>query len=687
MNKYLVTALTLISFNSWAQNNPATENRLKEVVIRPYFTTQPLLKTTSAYGTIDSLTLARQHGQSLVPAMNTIAGVRMEERSPGSYRLSIRGSLLRSPFGVRNIKIYLDEFPLTDAGGNTYLNALAAGSVNSLQVLKGPQSSIYGANSGGVVLVTPLTINKTDSTLLNVKLQSGSYGSFQENIQLGRKWNNYELSISHAYQRSDGYREHSGMSRNYIQVMQKLKYAPSANLKALFFYSNLNYDTPGGLTAAQFAENPRLSRLATKFTKSAIEQQAAIYSKMAYGGLSNEWQISTRFKHVASLFATHTNFTNPFITNYEIRKETTLGLRTYLEYEQHKTDLKMKFNVGLESSQTGTDFNNSVNNYGIKGALTAADDLTAASNFGFVNLEFDFLNKWLLELSGSANFFKYKYASIAPVAIAEKTNTFDVQFMPRVALSYLASPIFSINTSISKGYSPPTLSEVRASDNVINTSLKPEYGWNYEAGFKLEALKKTIFIDVTGFYYHMKSAIVRRINEQENEYFINAGGTKQWGLETAVSAWVIPSKNAGLITGLQLRNAYTWSDFKFSNYQSNNINYAGNGLTGVPKNMLVSSADLSVWKNGYLFLQHNYTSTIPLNDANTVFADKYHLLQAKIGLKNLKVAGSRAEVFLGADNLLDKTYSLGNDLNAVGNRYFNAAPGRNFYAGLVFSLK
>src|SRR6476620_4877254 len=55
---------------------------------------------------------------SLVPVLNTVPGVRMEERSPGSYRLSIRGSVLRSPFGERNVKIYLDEFPLTDAGGN-----------------------------------------------------------------------------------------------------------------------------------------------------------------------------------------------------------------------------------------------------------------------------------------------------------------------------------------------------------------------------------------------------------------------------------------------------------------------------------------------------------------------------------------------------------------------------------------
>jgi iron complex outermembrane receptor protein len=99
---------------------------------------------------LTSRQLNLQPNNSLVSVMNTLPGIRMEERTPGSYRLSIRGSLLRSPFGVRNVKIYFDEIPLTDAGGNTYLNALDVASLHSLEVLKGPDGSLFGANSGGV---------------------------------------------------------------------------------------------------------------------------------------------------------------------------------------------------------------------------------------------------------------------------------------------------------------------------------------------------------------------------------------------------------------------------------------------------------------------------------------------------------------------------------------------------------
>ena len=63
---------------------------------------------------------------SLTNGLNAIAGVRMEERSPGSYRINIRGSSLRSPFGVRNIKVYWNDIPVTDPGGNTYFNQFAA---------------------------------------------------------------------------------------------------------------------------------------------------------------------------------------------------------------------------------------------------------------------------------------------------------------------------------------------------------------------------------------------------------------------------------------------------------------------------------------------------------------------------------------------------------------------------------
>jgi iron complex outermembrane receptor protein len=683
MKRLSNTCLILFtSLSCFAQVKTDSIKRLNEVVIRPYFSPQPLLRSTASIGLIDQQTLEKQPASSLVSVVNTLPGLRMEERSPGSYRLSIRGSLLRSPFGIRNVKIYFDDFPLTDAGGNSYLNALDVAGAGSLQVLKGPQGSVFGANSGGVILIQPSSL-LTDSTLASTRIEGGSFGSFHETANLSQQFKKYSFQLTQAYQRSDGYRDHSAMDRNYVQLLQKLDYAGNASVKALLFYSDLHYDTPGGLNKAQFDANPQASRPATPATKSAIEQQAGIYSKTLYGGVSNDWVINEHFRHVISVFSSYTDFKNPFITNYEKRKEFTLGLRSYVEYATQTEPVDYKLNLGLESMQTSTDFDNYDNNFGTPAAVQASDKLKAASNFAFAHLSIDVMKKLLIELSASANLYKYHYKSLAPVAIAEKSKSFDMQLMPRLALSYLISDGLSARASVSKGYSPPTLAEVRASNNIINIDLGPEKGWNYETGFRFQSSGNRFMADVTGFYYHLRNAIVRRVDQNVTEYFVNAGGTRQWGLETALSYWLIAASNEGIVRGMQLRNSYTLSRFKFEDYLNNTDNFSGNALTGVPKVVIISSADVALPKGFYIFLQHNYTSSIPLNDANTVYAKKYHLMQAKIGWKDLRIGNIPLEIFAGADNLLNQRYSLGNDLNAVGNRYFNAAATRNFYGGLL----
>ncbi|MEJ2883031.1 TonB-dependent receptor [Pedobacter sp. GR22-6] len=681
MKTFLSICLSFTALSALSQIKPDSTRKLQEVIIRPYFSSQPLLRSTGSVGLADQEQLDKQPATSLLGSMNVIPGIRMEERSPGSYRLSIRGSLLRSPFGVRNVKIYLDDFPLTDAGGNTYLNALDVSGISQIQVLKGPQGSIFGANSGGVILIQPQSF-QNDSTHLSVKSQAGTFGTFREDIHLQHHSDNYGLNISQAYQQSDGYRDHSAMERKYFQIFQQFSYAQNASLKSLILYSDLHYNTPGGLTAAQYEVNPKASRPAAGPSKSAIEQQAGIYSKTIYTGLSHDWNFGKGFRHVLSAFTSYTNFKNPFISNYEKRDEFTLGIRTYLEYAKAQQDLNWKFNLGMESMQTGTNFDNYDNNAGRYTAVQASDDLKAISNFAFLQFSADFFEKLLIELSASTNSYQYRYRSIEPIRIPEKTNRFDLQFLPRAAISYLFSKQFSLRASVSKGYSPPTSSEVRASDNQINIDLQPEYGWNYETGIRYQGMDNRLAIDLTVFYFHLKSAIVRRLNENNTEYFINAGGTRQWGLESSASFWLFKPKTNGIIRGLQLSAAYTLSRFRFENYVNDAGDFSGNALTGVPENGIVSNAELRLPKGFYLFGQHSYTDRIPLNDANSIYANDYHLLQAKAGIKGLRLTKATLGFFAGADNLLNEKYSLGNDLNAFGGRYFNAAASRNFYAGL-----
>ena len=129
---------------------------LQEVVVKAYEQNRKLSEVGAPVSVVGKAALSRFGNGSILPAVNTIPGVRMEERSPGSYRLNIRGSSLRSPFGVRDIKIYWNEIPLTDPGGNTYLNQLGFYNFQSIEVIKGTAGSLYGAGIGGAVLMNSM---------------------------------------------------------------------------------------------------------------------------------------------------------------------------------------------------------------------------------------------------------------------------------------------------------------------------------------------------------------------------------------------------------------------------------------------------------------------------------------------------------------------------------------------------
>jgi len=82
---------------------------LKDVVVKAYEQNRKLTDVGAPISIVSKASLNRFSNLGILPALNTNPGVRMEERSPGSYRLNIRGSSLRSPFGVRDVKIYWNE--------------------------------------------------------------------------------------------------------------------------------------------------------------------------------------------------------------------------------------------------------------------------------------------------------------------------------------------------------------------------------------------------------------------------------------------------------------------------------------------------------------------------------------------------------------------------------------------------
>ncbi len=689
MSKTIVFILFISSFSSLLAQKPDTLSRpqateFEAVEIIAYFSKQALLGLTSSAQTISSAQIETQQTTTLLPALNTVAGIRMEERSPGSYRLAMRGSLIRSPFGIRNTKIYMDEFPLTDAGGNTYLNLIDPASIFSIHVLKGPDGSLYGANSGGVIRIQPkgFDVTKNQGSLL---LNGGSFGLFQEQLSVQRKVNEkYSFSVDQSFMRSDGYRDNSALNKMTFQTAHKWIYSKNNELRLLVLYSDLLYQTPGGLTQSQMLDDPTMARQAAGPNPSAIEQKAGIYNKTFFGGIAHDARITNKLTHTVSIFGSHTDFENPFITNYEFRKEKNLGLRTYLSYKDTISEnILWQMQLGFEGQKGWADIKNYDNNQGVKGAPQAKDELDNSQASFFYRANANIYNKWTIEASIGLNQAKINYNSLYPVV---QNPSGEINFgnilMPRVATSYLLSKTLAVRGSISKGYSPPTISEVRSSDNNINTELTPETGINYEVGLRFETSSRRFIADIGFYTYNMENGIVRQLNENGAEFFVNAGEINQKGIEASVWAYILTPNSKRFIRKLNLNSAFSYNHYRFGDYRVKENDYSKNNETAVPDYVWSNTLTITFPKQISLNISHNYTSTMPLNDANTAFSEKFHLIQVKASWKWEPSKAFQLEFFAGVDNLLDENYSLGNDINAFGNRYFNPAAGRNYYGGV-----
>ena len=695
--KFIFVILSLtFSFAAMSQTEIiATENDsvklLSPVLIKGYESARSLSETPVTIGIITARELERHGNTSILPAVNTIPGVRMEERSPGSYRLNIRGSLLRSPFGVRNLKVYWNDMPFTDAGGNTYLNLVDPNTIGSIEILKGPGGSLYGANTGGIVVLhtddLPLfkKDNHTKDHRFRIQLNGGSYGSFGEQVQWKYRDSKISSSFTQSHQQADGYRSNSHLRKDVFQWNGHTRFLKKDKIEWMVLYTDMYYQTPGGLTIAQMQQNPKQARPATPVAPGAVEQKAAIYNKTLFAGTSYTHEFNKQWSNVTSLSFSHTDFKNPFITNYEKRKEDNLSVRSKFVYATSFDEQDIRLVGGVEWLYGRAAIDNYGNNKGKIDTVQSKDRLSVRQWFPFAQVEWQLKKKLLVQAGASTNAYQYHYRRLSDNDNSKKRKKFDEQFLPRLALLYPFKKQLSLYTSVSKGFSPATLAEIRSSDGNINTDLQPEFGWNYELGIRGNSADNRFEFDIAAYYFKLQQAIVRRNNNAGEEYFVNAGGTDQKGLELRAAYSLINDPSTSF-TFIKIWSGFTLNDYIFTKYITGTDDHSGKALTGVPEYISVTGLDINTDPGLYLHATFSYTSKIPLNDANDVSAASYNLLQGKLGWKGKLSSSVTLDLFGGVDNALNEQYSLGNDINAFGRRYYNPSPLRNYYGGVIIGF-
>ncbi len=688
--------LAIVTFPSIivvAQEEDSLQNRyLPEIQVRAFEQNRKLRDVPAAINYVGRSALERFSPASVVQAVNTTPGVRMEERSPGSYRFNIRGSSLRSPFGVRNVKVYFNDIPITDPGGHTYLNQLGYYNFNSIEIIKGPGSSLYGAGTGGVLLIESLPSQQRGSMSNEPSSLFGEYaaGSFGLQNVYGSATAKTENSVNRAgfqHQESNGYRNHSALMRNVHSWNGQFHIGEKNLLKTTFLYGHLFYETPGALTKAEYESNPRAARPGNAFFPGAETAKASITQKEFIAGASYDQQLLPNFRNKSVLYGMFTELRNPTIQNYGRSSEPHVGGRTDFKFSKTFSGSSLNLDAGGEWQSGFTSVSIYKNVNGEADSLRTFDEINNRQALIFAQANWD-NNEWAITGGASLNFLKVALQRFAPASAGKQVRQFNDQIAPRVAVMRKFNR-WNIYSSISKGFSPPTTAELVPTGGAINLDLNAEEGTNYDLGVKGTFFGK-LQVDINAFVFALQNTVVQRRTAGGGDYFVNAGRTKQHGVESSLFYSIFA--NAAHVQSSMVWASYTWHQFNYKDFKQFNlitqstVDYSGKQLPGVAPHTLSAGWDF-IDRSGLLATATYYFSDrIPLTDANNEYADAYHLLGLKIGIQKIVQQKLRLKAFAGVENLLDQKYSLGNDVNGFGGRYYNAAAGRNYYAALVIQL-
>ena len=677
MRQFCIAILLFTQMNFLSAQQPASDSAqtLAEVTVKAYEQNRKLMQVPAAVAVISKAQLLRFTNTNILPALNNHPGIRMEERSPGSYRLNIRGSSLRSPFGVRNVKTYYNDIPYTDPGGNTYLNQLGFYNIQSVEVIKGPGSSLYGAGTGGVLLLK--TNHPNWHPGLSFDYSAGSYGLNNLNTNLRLGTDAFQNTINYLQLSSNGYRDNAELDRKVFTWDLTANLSDKGRITTHFLWGDLFYQTPGGLTLAEYNVNPRAARPRVGTTPGAIENKAAIYQKIFLAGISFNQKFSEHWQNTTSFYGASTRLLNPTIRNYGRTSEPHTGGRSFFQFTKIFDELtKLNIVTGVEFQQGISSVRIYSNKNGSPDTLQTDDEINNRVFFAFAQATLDLPRSWFITAGASLNAQNISITRLSTSPVIEQKRKYNNEVAPRLAiLKQVARPL-SIYASVARGFSPPTTAELLPSSGMIQTNLNAEDGINYEAGFRGNASGSRIYFDVNVFRFGLKNTIVQRRDAAGADYFVNAGSTKQFGIESHLS-W-------GFLTRSKFKIwvSHTWNNFSYKDFKQVAADYSGKKLPSVPKNTVAAGIDLTTKPGMYINVNYYYASQMPLNDANTDYASSYNLLGARTGWKKNLHPKVLMELFIAADNILDEKYSLGNDINAFGGRYYNAATPFNFAGGI-----
>ncbi|HEY8401685.1 MAG TPA: TonB-dependent receptor [Cytophagaceae bacterium] len=630
--------------------------------------------------------------------INKIPGVAMVNLNNEQHAMSIR-----QPMGYNAYFLYLEDgIPIRPPGvfNHNALIEINTLSANSIEVIKGPASSLYGGEAiGGAINF--ITKNPGYIPSAKVGIQMDNYGyfrtQFNSSAYLTRKVGYY--AGGYMARQRNGWQTFTDYDKLSLTFKLDIVANEKTKITASFTANEYDSETGGSVDSASFYK--REYKSLANFTYRKVS---------AYRGritANKQWNKNT--ESFATLFYRYNvigqlpNYTirrvanNPTLAHGEINENSfsSYGFITQTSYKIKLLDAKL---IG------GFTADYSPNNYwsyylqidrdpdsGIytgfrerKDSLLVDYDAQLLNSAAYTQIEFTPIKKVKVIAGVRYDRIDFKYDNhLPPSAFSgapDESNGFN-NVTPKLGATYNAGNGKGGYINFSRGFSPPTINQLYRGVKV--PEIKAAYFNNYEVGTWMYLFDKKVYADLTVYQMDgINEIITYRLPDNSTEYR-NAGKTTHKGIEYSVS-WS-PSRH------FNFRLGGTNAIHKFKEYTlKEGENYNNKEMPNAPK--WIMNTEISYkpvyFPNFRISMEYQRISSYYKDyDNKFLYEDKGLFGLKGISILNLRTGYSYKdiEVFLNVMNITNELYATIVSRSNFGDNYTPAAP-RLYAFGIMYHI-
>jgi iron complex outermembrane recepter protein len=633
-------------------------------------------------------------------ALRSVPGVRIDNQANGSrVHMSIRGQGILSERGLRGIKVLIDGIPVNDPTGFAPdLYDVDWATVQNVEVLRGPATSLYGgsANAGVMSITTQNGGEKPAGGTLYTSF--GSNGFYKVLGQVNGSTGKLGYRVSFSHMKGNGYRYHQGFWGNNLS--EKVTWRPNEKItiSQVFLATTYFNQNAEGLNLSQL-DDPKQAN------PDAIPCNEYQKTQRITNGITGRFELAESHHLSVTGFLRTSDYKEPGSSAVQYRDFMNPGASLQYEWDAGKGSVKNHFSAGAEiqyqrideiklpniKDTSRTEEMGEMDETVIEGTTLLANQTISQNSSGIFAVD-------RVELGKNLNMMvSVRYDNIRN-ELTDKLNgpvdlSGDADFQKttaRVGLSYRFSPLLTLYANWGQGFLPPATEELASNPDSyggFNTSLEPATSAGEELGLR-GSWDGKLFYDLTAFFLNTENDFYRyRIlpDRPLETFYGNAGKTKRFGVETSAD-W-IPVKD------LLIRVAYTYSNFKYTETSQDSMYTMGEMLPAIVEgNYLPNSPMHQLFADvEYRFLNHftvgvstDYQSEWYIYSNLDVTQEGFNLWNARAAY-DFRIGKVGAEISVYGKNLTDEFYMGFTEPDPDGNSY-QPGPGREFFGSLRINL-